>query len=522
MLKYLESISYRDTNQFPKLFLDYIDQKENLKDFFNYSPDLGGFEKLIKERKDFSSEKRELLKRHFQMQYDGIEICDAVKRNINSISQGNTFTVTTGHQLNLFTGPLYFIYKILTVINLSELLKKKFPGNNFIPVYWMASEDHDFEEIHYFNFSGKKYSWDTDQKGAVGRFTTKNIGEYLKSLPLSDEYKSFYSESYSLGEAHLKLTNHLFSEYGLLVLDADAQELKTSFNEVISKDIQGQVSYEKTEKTSDSLASLGYNTPVNPRRINYFYLDKNLRERIEVNQQDYFFTSENKIRNLDIKTLLSEEPEKVSPNVITRPIYQEFILPNLAYIGGPSELSYWLQLKSTFDTLGIRFPLLIPRYSSSILSEKAISKIKDIGIDDLQMLFEEDREVLKKLLIKNNLLDTEQHQNWSEEVEILFKRIKLAAEKKDKTLGPSVEARKKKVLKELDKIRKKMETAEIRNQEILKNRFYYAKDELFPNGNFQERNNNIMEYLLEDENFISNLKEEMQDPLEFSHSIFKT
>lgn len=521
MLEFLESISYRDTNQFPALFLDYIDRKENLKDFYKYYPDLEGFQQLIKERSSFDSGKRESLKNHFFNQYEGIELHENVKENIKKLSSPDTFTLTTGHQLNLFTGPLYFIYKILTVINLAETLKKEFPDKNFVPIYWMASEDHDFEEIQLFNFDGKKYKWDSDQKGAVGRFSLDKIQDYLKTLPLPDVYTSFYSDSSSLAEAHLKLVNHLFAEHGLLVLDADSKELKATFGDIIKTDIDSRSSFVNTDQSTKALKKLDYNTPVNPRKVNYFYLRDGLRERIEINGDDFFYDKNGTRQNINLDDLIKNEPEKVSPNVISRPLYQEYILPNLAYIGGPSELSYWLQLKSTFESLDVNFPLLVPRFSASILSDKALKKLKEIRLDHLKMLFEDEREVLKILLKKNDLLDNEKHDIWSGEIEKLFQNIKEEAEKKDKTLGPSVEGRKKKVLKELNKIRTKMESAEIRNQEILRNRFFYVKEELFPGGSFQERFDNVFEYLAENESFISELKQKFENPFNFTHTIFK-
>ncbi|QNL21450.1 bacillithiol biosynthesis cysteine-adding enzyme BshC [Hyphobacterium sp. CCMP332] len=521
MLKLLESISYRDTNQFPALFLDYVDKKEELNYFYKYYPDLKGFQQLIEERSSFDSGKREILKNHFFNQYDGIEIHENVKENIEKLSSPDTFTLTTGHQLNLFTGPLYFIYKILTVINLAETLKKEFPDKTFVPLYWMASEDHDFEEIQYFNFDGKKYRWESDQKGAVGRFSLDKIQDFLKTLPVPEVYKSFYSGSSSLAEAHLKLVNHLFAEYGLVVLDADSKELKASFGDIIKNDTDSKSSFVNTDRSTKALKKLDYTTPVNPRKINYFYLADGLRERIEINGDEFYYDSNTEVQKIIIGDLIKNEPEKISPNVISRPLYQEYILPNLAYVGGPSELSYWLQLKSTFESLNINFPLLVPRYSASLVSEKALKKLKEIGLDHLKTLFEEERVVLKKLLIKNDLLDGDKHENWTKEIEKLFHTIKEEAEKKDKTLGPSVEGRKMKVLKELKKIRTKMESAEIRNQEILRNRFYFAKDELFPGGSFQERFDNVFEYLAENESFISELKQNFRNPFNFTHTIFK-
>ncbi len=521
MLEFLESIAYRDTNQFPKLFLDYIDQKKELKEFYKYAPNIEGFKKIMEDRKSFETKKREALKNHLIEQYSGIELSEAVQSNIESLSHGNTFTITTGHQLNLFTGPLYFIYKVLTVIKLAETLKIEFPDKNFVPLYWMASEDHDFEEIQYFNFDGKKYKWDSDQSGAVGRFSLDSIQNYLEKLPIPDEYKAFYKSSSSLAEAHLKLVNHLFASYGLLVLDADSKVLKSSFAEVIKNDIESKSSYVNTEKSTKALKKLKYNTPVNPRKVNYFYLTDSLRERIEIKDKDFFFNENGATQNINLDDLLEKEAEIISPNVISRPLYQEYILPNLAYIGGSSELSYWLQLKSTFESLNVEFPLLIPRFSASILSEKSLKKLNEIGLDQSKMLFEDEREVLKMLLKKNDLLDSQKHDSWTEEIKSLFANIKNEAEKKDKTLGPSVEGREKKVLKELDKIRTKMESAELRNQDILRNRFYFVKEELFPGGSFQERFDNIFEYLVGDENFVSRLEQSFQSPLMFTHHIFK-
>jgi uncharacterized protein YllA (UPF0747 family) len=161
----LKKFSFADTHAFSPFFLDYIDQKEKLKPFYNRYPTIKNFSQQIADKKAFLPETRNVLASALTRQYAEINVSDVVKSNIELLRQDNTFTVTTGHQLNIFTGPLYFIFKIVTVINTCRQLKKEYPEYNFIPVYWMASEDHDYDEIKYFRLYGKKYVWQTSQKG---------------------------------------------------------------------------------------------------------------------------------------------------------------------------------------------------------------------------------------------------------------------------------------------------------------------------------------------------------------------
>src|SRR5882762_5110009 len=180
----LHKIALADTRSFSSFFLDYISQKESLKKFYHRFPVIQDFKEQITEKStSFPQAHRNILSKTLSKQYEGIKISEQVAENIKSLTDSKTFTVTTGHQLNIFTGPLYFIYKIVTVINACKKLKETYPDFHFVPVYWMASEDHDYEEIKSFRLYGKKYTWTTEEKGAVGRFSTKSFDRLLKEIP---------------------------------------------------------------------------------------------------------------------------------------------------------------------------------------------------------------------------------------------------------------------------------------------------------------------------------------------------
>src|SRR5690606_29514365 len=230
-------ISLADTKAFSPFFLDYIEQKETLQPFFHRFPTLPRFGDQIAEKADsFPAHHRQVPVNTLRQQYAKVNISKATEKNIDALSDPKTFTVTTGHQLNIFTGPLYFIYKIVTVINACKRLKEAYPEFNFVPVYWMASEDHDYDEIKSFRLYGKKYTWETSQQGAVGRFHTKDFKKLLAEVPGDiDIFRQAYSKSNTLADAARHYVNALFGDSGLVVLDADARDLKALFTPVLNE-----------------------------------------------------------------------------------------------------------------------------------------------------------------------------------------------------------------------------------------------------------------------------------------------
>jgi bacillithiol synthase len=513
----LEQIHLKDTGSFSSLFLDYINQKPELKEFYELFPALQNFEAAIKGR-SFLKDKRTILHKVLHDQYNTTSSSNRVKDNIDLLLEDNTFTITTGHQLNIFTGPLYFIYKILTVINSCELLKKKYPDNNFVPVYWMASEDHDFEEINHFHLYGKKYQWNKETKGAVGRLEPQSVLDCLEDTAfIPEKFKEAYNKQQSLCNATRQLVNDLFEEYGLVIIDPDDRQLKTIFKSTIRKELMDRASFPLVEKTTRKLEDLGYKSQITPREINLFYLENNLRERIEWTGNEFkVLNTTLSFSQRQMEQIVEESPEKFSPNVVLRPVYQEEILPNLAYIGGPAEVVYWLQLKEVFDYYKVQFPMLMPRNFAMVVNKQSFKKFSKLNIP-VEKLFMEDH-LLKGVYIDLNSENSYHLNGEANELEKVFEEIKEKATKIDKTLNSYVGAEFHKVKGVLETIEKKMKKAEERNQEVAISQLLGLKAKLFPEGNLQERHDNFLNFYISDEKFIDKVKA-LLDPFDFKFNV---
>ena len=322
-------ISFRDTGCFSKLICDYLDKKQDVNSFYNHFPSIENFKRQILEKqKKTTSASRKILVSVLKKQYKEVEASNVTIQNIEHLRNKTTFTITTGHQLNLFTGPLYFLYKIVSTINLTKILKEQYPKYNFVPVYWMATEDHDFEEINYFNFKGKKVQWNKEEaKGAVGEFSTdglqdvfnvflKELGQTKRAEFIEELFERTYLKHDNLASAVRFLANQLFKDYGLVIVDANERALKKQFIPYIKDELLNQTSYKSVSETNKSLSKT-YDIQVNPRKINLFYINDKIRERI-VFKDDLYKVLNTKISwtRDELINYIEKSPEQFSPNVI--------------------------------------------------------------------------------------------------------------------------------------------------------------------------------------------------------------
>ncbi len=400
----IQSIDRRETF-FHNDFLEEYYFGDKLDKFRSYKSYLREIPNAIKAKSSFPMEIRVALKKALHNQYkkSGITVAEfsVLNQNINDLVKENTFTVTTGQQIHIGLGPHYVLYKILDVLAICKQAKNANPDYNFIPVFWMASEDHDLEEVKDVVLFKKRFTWNTDQQGAVGRMKTKGITKLFEEISetfnLTPDLEFFLDacvEAYSLSnfsDAFRKLLHTFFNQTGLLVLDGDDESLKHYFK-VVAEDEMLQKNDAILKETTSQLGKVGFEKQLNTRKTNLFYLTDNGRDRIE-NLSGVLQT--HKGRELcskeKIEQFLEDNIKNISPNAALRPLYQELILPNLVYVGGPSEVKYWMQLKGLFNNYSLPVPIIHLRTSNIIVPQ---SKIKQLSLDKIEVLFRPDDKLL--------------------------------------------------------------------------------------------------------------------------------
>ncbi len=508
-------LSYDQTGYFSKIVSDYVKQAPKIQPFLSHPVSIEGVKASIEARKNFPTD-RGLLVSVLKKQYADITISEAVAKNINLLLYQNTFTLCTAHQPNIFTGPLYFIYKILQVAKLAAQLKITMPENNFVPVYYMGSEDADLDELGHIYIDGEKYEWQTSQTGAVGRMKVdKGLVNLINGLSgqllvhpfgaeIADLMKACYKEGVTIEQATFQVVNQLFADYGVVIILPDNAELKASFTPVIERELMEEFSHSLVAETIAAYPA-DYKAQASGRELNMFYLKDDKRERIEMQQEVW------KVLNLDIKFTklelieeLRQHPERFSPNVILRPVFQEWILPNIAFVGGGGEIAYWLQLKKVFESVNVPYPLMILRNSFMFISNQTQALVEKLHFSHTE-LFQSELDLINQLVKRDSLLQVSLEKEHLQLADF-YEQLKTIAGKIDVTLSRHAEALQAQAQKKLGAFEKKMLRAEKKKFEAQQRQLVKIKAQLFPVNNLQERADNLMPYYAKwGKNFISML-----------------
>lgn len=506
----VSTISLERTDRFNRLILDYVNGESKLQDFYGFRHELENYPKQITARNQYPIY-RDVLSDALLKQYEQIGgASDRVLQNIESLRNDRTYTVTTGHQLNIFTGPLYFLYKIIHTVKLADELNQAYADFHFVPIYWMNSEDHDLDEIGQFNLFGKKYVWNTDQTGATGRMNPESLNQFCDQLDevfsnnedvleLITVFRSAYSDSETLTIATRNFVNRLFGKHGIVIIDSDDSRLKKPFFKAFEQDLIANRPFELVKATNRKLDELGYHHQVNPREINCFYLSDGIRNRIVRTDKGYHvlhthlrFSEEELIKELEV------HPENFSPNVVLRPLFQEFILPNLTYVGGAGELSYWLQYKDYFKEMQTSFPMLALRNHFLLLDGNVSNRLTEMKLlpEDLFHSVEE--------LIKEHVLElTDAEVDVTEELQLLsdlYGKLKEKAQEIEQSLVASLEAEETRMEKGVDQWKGRFTRALKKQNETSVNRIRSLHKKLFPNGYLQERHDNFLAFYAQSPN----------------------
>ncbi len=495
------TLKIADTGFYSSLVNDYVRRDEKIKPFITDFPSTNSLQKAMEE-KQFSQEKRKVLVEVLKRQYAQLRVSTLVQQNIESLLEEKTFTICTAHQPSIFTGCLYFIYKIVHAIKLSQECKALFPSKHFVPVFFIGSEDNDVEEIGTFNLYGTKYQWESNQQGSCGEMDTASLLPMLEEIKqyfnttIEDEqellaiFQSAYQSNRNLTDATRYLVNELMGRFGIVCIDGNEAQLKSLYKDVLKDELLHQQSFKIVSKTIEQL-SLHYHGQAKPRELNLFHKKYNLyRERIELVDGKYKVINKNiEFSAQEILAELDQHPEHFSPNVILRPMYQETILPNIAFIGGGGELAYWMQLKDLFKHYSIQFPILFLRNSLMFIDEKTSIQIEKLGLT-LEQLFMPTHEIHHLLLAQNNVI--QQLETFEKNIVQQFNEMVQLSATVSVPLEESVKAHRQKNLNIVNRIHEKFASHIKRKEVDIYSNVASIKDNLFPNHSLQERHDNVI------------------------------
>ncbi len=501
----IHQLKFQYIPQLSETDVAYQSEDPRLRPFYRQFPKIEAFATQIQQRQ-FSIEQRTTLVELFEAQYKGLDTHSKALQNIQKLGKPHSYTITTAHQPSLLTGPLYFIYKICSVINLTTQLNKHYPQYDFVPVYWMGGEDHDFEEVNHLHLFGKTLTWEDEQGGSVGRYDTKSLQPLLQELEeilgdgeaavlLKTYLKEAFTSGLSYAESLFRFIHRLFERYGLLILIPDAVALKSQMQAIFKDDLLEHHSKTLVEETVTQLEKLGFKNQAYVRAINLFYLQAHQRLRIEkdgglykVLETDIEWTREELLKELEL------HPERFSPNVILRPLFQEMVLPNLAYIGGGGELAYWLERKAQFEHYQIPYPILIRRNSVQFVDANSQKKLQKLNINSTEIF--KDKDQLIREFIEHKVDATLSFESEQEAISAIFEQIKAKTAEIEPTLEASVGAQEAQLIKGLQKLEGRLLRAEKRKEDVAVSQIRKLKAKLLPQDGLQERHDNFIPWFL--------------------------
>lgn len=474
------------------LVQDLLNQSEQVRTFVT---DFFSKEKCISaaRNRSFPKESRAVLVAQLNAQYANDFTSEEVKKSILSLKSESSFTVVTGHQICSAGGPLYLIYKIFSAIRITQELNASQSDFHFVPVYWMATEDHDIEEIRHFHWGSEKIELAAEFEGIAGELPTEDFFSWLNEkraegkfndIGLSELFIQAYSKK-NFADATRYWVNELLGEYGVVCIDGNDSALKELASGLFEKEIQEKFVFSEVSKTNLEIENSGYNPNIQPRNFNLFWL-KNEKAHITRKRLDWkdevFQTSD--VEEYFTSEELMQMRSELSPNVLLRPLYQETILPNIVYIGGPSELGYWLQLKNAFDAANLQMPLLAHRLSMVLIRKRDLEFVSKNNLNIAELVQEKLHDAQKKML---GAMNVKSFENEISTTSINFEKLRSYISEVDASLMGWLSAEEKRQLDQWSNIEQKIKKAIKSKEEVKFNQLEKFFAFTLPNHIQQER-----------------------------------
>jgi len=503
LLMNVTKLHFRDVPQLSKTDKAYTLGDAALRPFYEHDVNIEQFSEVIK-NKSFDKEKRQILADELERQYATIEASSLTLQNIQKLRQPNCYTIITAHQPNLFTGPLYLIYKIVSAINLVKDLEGRYPDAQFVSVFWTGGEDHDFEEVNHLNLFGKRLSWNDEQGGPVGFYSVDSLRPTLDTVKevlgkgehaqvLNEQLERFYADAPNYSEAVKGFVNWIFAKYGLVIANANTAAFKRQLIPIFKDELLNQTSKSIVEKAAEEIAAAGFKKQAHARDINLFYLSPNSRTRI-VKEGDRYSVLDTDLEFTEAEILveLEQNPQNFSANVILRPLFQETIFPNLAYIGGGGELAYWLERKSQFEHYNLPFPMLIRRCSVLWIDKGMVKRMNKLGLN-AKTVFQDTDKLLKQYVVDNTEEELSLGREQTGLMEV-FEQIIRKTNRIDPDMERAVVSQRVQMQKAIDKLEQRLVRAEKKKNETSLEQIRKLKEKLFPKNGLQERSDNFLAF----------------------------
>jgi len=460
---------------------------------------------------NYSPENRQRLVSALRNQYAKLGHSEVVESQLQKLAMPNCVTISCGHQLVMFGGPMYVAFKMLSVIKLANELQAAFPDYQFVPIHWLHGEDHDVEEVSKLTLFGKPMLWETDQTGPVGELSTQGLDILAQEIASKGANQSalLFAKNDSLLHASFSFLHHWFGDMGLLQIDASATSLKELFLPIAQQEVAEKTSHAAILQTTSELENRGYKAQIQPREVNLFWLENGQRYRIAATADGYEFVGSGKqVSESELLSLMEASPEKVSPNVALRPLYSQIILPDVAFVGGPAEVAYWAQFTGLFQAFQVPMPVVLPRFSSMILKEAQKKKLDKWELA-IASLFEDEPVLKRNWLQKVSNLPIEL-KTMEQELENWWGQLSVLAAKTDASLEAWVLAEQARFSKQTDNVFKRMLKAGETTFEADWQQFINLKSRLFPNGHLQEREEAWLGFCLNNPHWLQEIYEQIE------------
>jgi len=507
-------INFSEIPNSSNLFLDYLYEFDNVKkyygaDFRNRQKYPLLFQEISSQRKN-QNKNSEAIYEIVKKQYKDKTPSAKTQRNIELLKSSDSLTIVTGQQLGLLGGPLYTFYKTITVLKLVSSLSQDFDNYNFIPVFWMESEDHDLLEVNNLSILDEQNlpkelilpfsSQDSENHKSVGNIEfTDNITSILNELQTSlrntdfsknifSLLNSIYTKGKTYKNAFKELMFSLFDKYGLVIFDPKDDDVKNLLKPIFKNELTNY------RKHSESLVNISaqldevYHSQVKIRAINLFMEHENERFLIEP-IEDGFRLKNKRIRfsKEEIFNLLETQPNLFSPNVLLRPVCQDFLFPTAFYVAGPGEIAYFAQALHLYDYFNISKPIIYPRISATILEKNIQNIINKLNISNKDVFIKKDS--LTELIVKNiSNFDLNSVFGMTQtDIELSMNHLKDKTLEIDVQIGELLEKYKSKMIVNLEEYKTKVMEAQKRKHEISLRQFQKVLNSILPNQVLQER-----------------------------------